>query len=544
MGVTQRLGTIPLAIFTDASNNIGIGGSPSGSYKFEVTGTGAIAGALSLTGATNKPLRIDSANGNAAYVGSYQNQTILSANRNPSTGAFTDTSKAAAYITLNANAGDGNIVFATTATNNTEPTTRMTILSSGNVGIGTSSPVTTNLVGALTIVKSYNGDTPTSTTAQAYYGTQSSLYLFGRNAGLSIISNNSEEGKIAFGNASTPIYASIVTGSGTSSVGGDMYFKVGSDTERMRIKADGVINLGSTTDYLMIANDSIGTWIENSNATSSKRRIRIQSLSASGTNYTTLRVDGTNSQITFETADVERMRITSGGALCIGTTSAGSQTRLRVIDNTGGQGTQVAEFSNAAYLTTYFYTVNSDNWNAAGTAVAMGRNSSTGRSINAGGTINASGADYAEYMLKAIDETINKGDIVGVNENGELTNIFADAKSFVVKSTNPSYVGGDTWGSVDEIGKMPENPTDEEKAEYEAKLEAARKKVDRVAFSGQVPCNVLNAQVGDYIIPINNNGKIAGQSVTNPTFEQYQISVGKVWKIMEDGRAWIAVKIG
>ena len=46
-------------------------------------------------------------------------------------------------------------------------------------------------------------------------------------------------------------------------------------------------------------------------------------------------------------------------------------------------------------------------------------------------------------------------------------------------------------------------------------------------------------------IPIElENGKISGQAVTNPTFEQYQISVGKVWKIMEDGRAWIAVKIG
>jgi hypothetical protein len=40
MGIPQRLGTIPLAIFTDASNNVGIGGSPSGSFKFEVTGTG------------------------------------------------------------------------------------------------------------------------------------------------------------------------------------------------------------------------------------------------------------------------------------------------------------------------------------------------------------------------------------------------------------------------------------------------------------------------------------------------------------------------
>ena len=50
MGLTQKLGTIPLAIFTDASNNIGIGGSPSGSYKFEVTGTGRFTSDLSVTG--------------------------------------------------------------------------------------------------------------------------------------------------------------------------------------------------------------------------------------------------------------------------------------------------------------------------------------------------------------------------------------------------------------------------------------------------------------------------------------------------------------
>ena len=64
----------------------------------------------------------------------------------------------------------------------------MNITSTGNVGIGTAGPVSTNLVGSLTIVKSYSGDTPTSTTAQTYYTNQSNLYLFGRNAGLSIIS--------------------------------------------------------------------------------------------------------------------------------------------------------------------------------------------------------------------------------------------------------------------------------------------------------------------------------------------------------------------
>jgi hypothetical protein len=183
--------------------------------------------------------------------------------------------------------------------------------------------------------------------------------------------------------------------------------------------------------------------------------------------------------------------------------------------------------------------------------MVIGRNTSSLRSINAGGTVNAAGTDYAEYMLKAIEDNIAKGDIVGINAEGKLTNIFEDSISFVVKSTDPSYVGGDTWGNSDSIGKEPrkeEEQTDEEyeelKAEYQIKLEEARAKVDRIAFSGQVPCNVLNAKVGDYIIPINNNGKISGQAITKPTFEEYQISVGKVWKIMEDGRAWIAVKIG
>ena len=118
---------------------------------------------------------------------------------------------------------------------------------SGNIGIGTASPVSTNLVGSQTIVKSYNSDTPTSTTAQTYYTNQSSLYLFGRNSGLSIISNNSEEGSIIFGNASTVAYASINTGSGTSSVGGDMYFKVGSNTERMRITSAGNVGIGTAS---------------------------------------------------------------------------------------------------------------------------------------------------------------------------------------------------------------------------------------------------------------------------------------------------------
>ena len=52
MGLTFRLGQIPLGVFTDASNNVGIGAAPSGTYKLEVTGTGRFTGALTGTSAT------------------------------------------------------------------------------------------------------------------------------------------------------------------------------------------------------------------------------------------------------------------------------------------------------------------------------------------------------------------------------------------------------------------------------------------------------------------------------------------------------------
>ena len=237
------------------------------------------------------------------------------------------------------------------------------------------------------------------------------------------------------------------------------------------------------------------------------------------------------------------MRITSGGALQVKS------------EDSGGA---ITVYTNVSATDWAFYVGGSGTINGVGTGssaaasmMRMNRDTGSLRSLNAAGTLNASGADYAEYMTKAVEDVIEKGEICGVNKNGELTNIFADSNSFVVKSTNPSYVGNDIWANEDVVGKTPEKTeeqSDEEfaviLAEFKDKIESERAKVDRIAFSGQVPCNVYGASVGDYIVPINDNGKISGQAVSNPTFEQYQIAVGKVWKIMEDGRAWIAVKIG
>jgi hypothetical protein len=52
MGLTQKLGTIPLAILTDSSNNVGIGGAANASFKLQVTGATNLTGALSGTSGT------------------------------------------------------------------------------------------------------------------------------------------------------------------------------------------------------------------------------------------------------------------------------------------------------------------------------------------------------------------------------------------------------------------------------------------------------------------------------------------------------------
>ncbi len=235
--------------------------------------------------------------------------------------------------------------------------------------------------------------------------------------------------------------------------------------------------------------------------------------------------------------------------------------------------------------------------NGSGAAVYLGHSSVTNRSINAGGTINASGADYAEYMTKADGcGTIAAGDVCGVDVDGKLTRYWAAAVSFVVKSTDPSLVGGDIWAAhmdpkPDAPGPEPIAPGDgpvmpdsdeaeglatwhaeavahtaliiaypgehaawaSDQAKYEAalnawetELETARQCVDRIAFCGQVPVNVTGEfAVGDYIVAVANGSGIKAVAVSEAdiTFDQYRRRIGKIWAV-RDGRAWIDVQHG
>jgi hypothetical protein len=116
------------AITIDSSENVGIGTSSPTSL-------------LHLGGASNKGVQITSSTSNAGFLGVYQDQCIFGVNRDPSDGSFTDTGKTAQFIVLQSQNGNGFIKFATTGTNNIEPPERMRIDASGNVGIGTSSPL-------------------------------------------------------------------------------------------------------------------------------------------------------------------------------------------------------------------------------------------------------------------------------------------------------------------------------------------------------------------------------------------------------------------
>jgi hypothetical protein len=251
-----------------------------------------------------------------------------------------------------------------------------------------------------------------------------------------------------------------------------------------------------------------------------------------------------------------RLRIDSGGNF---TVVASTMTGHNIAGGTAVDDLllSVSGINNAC---TTFHSAGVGGFNAAAAAIKVTRNGATARSINASGTINASGADYAEYENNG-GLIISKGSIVGFKADGELTLTFSEAIRFAVKSTSPAYVGGDVWGNDTAIGIKPIKPTrigSESDADFasreseyaialpifEAALEAARQLVDRIAYAGKVPVNIHGVTAGDYVIAVAEvDGSIGGQAVPDPDFIQYKRAVGRVNKILADGRAEIAVII-
>ncbi len=234
----------------------------------------------------------------------------------------------------------------------------------------------------------------------------------------------------------------------------------------------------------------------------------------------------------FYVSGVEAARIHTNGYLLVGVTSASTNTIKRAV----AEGNQIMIFDgNTAGCVQIFNTDNiAYNSNAAG--IRVGRDTPTSRSINASGTINASGADYAEYMFKEPTcGTVSAGQVVGISANGKLTDKWSEAKSFAIKSTDPSYVGGDNWGSQEFLD------------DNELTLEEARAMVDRVAFSGRVPVNVTGSwNVAEYVLAEEGDSDsivAVAYSLDDITDLKnlHKYAVGKIWNDYGDSRPMVAV---
>ena len=307
----------------------------------------------------------------------------------------------------------------------------------------------------------------------------------------------------------------------------------------------------------------------------------------------------------------EVARLTERGSMLVGTTYDNDVDLVQVAGSggftpVGEQGTALLRAGLSGSVETMVLRAGSgDLLPVAATVMYIGKNSTTSSSIRALGTVNTPGNDYAEYIFKsALCGIVAKGQIIGITEDNTITDKWGDAVMFAIKSTAPSYVGGDSWATcvgprpTPQAGPVPSPPprrvdvieqralpgtnppeyqevvtpgdTDAEwaakqatfaaalaahdaavqldvkaMAVFDAALEAERQKVDRIAIAGRVPVNVLDAQPGDYIVPAQDGAGIKGIAVRQAdlTHLQYLQAVGRVISIEPDGRAYVMVKV-
>ena len=92
---------------------------------------------------------------------------------------------------------------------------------------------------------------------------------------------------------------------------------IGTNTPTDKLQVLGSLRFGSATNYLVSSNDGGGVYMELAGTTTTTRTLRIQGINDAGNRYSAIKLKAGSEIISFETGDVERLRIASDGKLTI-----------------------------------------------------------------------------------------------------------------------------------------------------------------------------------------------------------------------------------
>jgi hypothetical protein len=366
-GGSLGIGTTTIGSTIQVNGNAAIGYSASTAAP---TNGLAVAGNIDITGTSLLKITGNATNPNAADALYLWNEAGFGPNITGlkfavNTGSTGATSKRF-IIETNGNVGintatigsrlqvNGNAAIGYSAST-AAPTNGLAV--SGNVGIGTTSPFSLLQVTSGTSMTTTGGDQASNATIEG------ANVAIGANftSQLAVLSNSSIAadigGGIAFGSKYSgnafAYYAAIKTGKDdatSGNYGGYLQFATrangGNVTERMRITSGGNVGIGTTSPAykldVVISSGPYNTRFHNSSTSTSDYNAILVSQGASGsatgyfgtggsaagnTSFANTFVIGTqsNSAFVFNTNDTERMRITSGGLVGIGTTSTSSK---------------------------------------------------------------------------------------------------------------------------------------------------------------------------------------------------------------------------
>ena len=299
MGKTFSTGLLTNGIWQDASNNIGIGAAPNGTYKLEVTGTAKVSSTLLVSGAATFSSSVNlgaiANSGDTSLLNIKQSSTaynngIYLERGGERNGYFMYIGGAVDSLTFRRN------YFGTQSD-------VMSLTRDGNVGIGTNSPTNP----------------------------------------LHIASNTVSQLNVAALSGNTNAQINLEpTGTGVALIGPASAFPLTFRTdaiERMRITSGGIVQINGT-------NGAVRLTLQNSDNTGymafTEQDIRMWRPNGSGADFTiaTQAISGTlgAGAIIFQPANVERMRITSAGQLYFSRTASSSTDVINIETYSGFSG--------------------------------------------------------------------------------------------------------------------------------------------------------------------------------------------------------------